>query len=34
MSNKYWYLFFGIVIGAVAYPQIRKLPLANKLPVA
>lgn len=34
MSQKYWYLFAGIVIGAVAYPQIRKLPILSGLPTA
>jgi hypothetical protein len=33
MSQKYWYLIGGILIGLVAGPQLRKLPVVSKLPV-
>jgi hypothetical protein len=32
MQQKYWYLVAGMLIGLVAAPQLRKLPLASKLP--
>ena len=34
MQQKYWYLIGGIVIGLVAGPQLRKLPVVSKLPVS
>lgn len=32
MKREYWCLLIGIGIGLVAAPQLRKLPIVDKLP--
>ena len=32
MDKKYMWLIGGVVLGIVFAPQIRKLPLVNKIP--